>query len=48
MRSVRRRDRALSELAQQFIGLLKADADFSEEMSTANGAAKALKTAESA
>ena len=36
---VHRRDRALSELAQQFIGLLKADADFSEEFSTVNGSA---------
>jgi DNA-binding transcriptional LysR family regulator len=45
---VRRRDRALGELAQQFIGLLKADAEFSEEMTTANGAAPTFRTAESA
>ncbi|HYO25268.1 MAG TPA: LysR family transcriptional regulator [Lacipirellulaceae bacterium] len=32
---VHRRDRAISELASQFIGLLKADADFSQELTTA-------------
>jgi DNA-binding transcriptional LysR family regulator len=34
---VRRRDRALGELAQQFIGLLKSDSDFSDEPSAVNG-----------
>jgi DNA-binding transcriptional LysR family regulator len=34
---VHRRDRALSELAQQFIGLLKSDSDFSDEAVALNG-----------
>ena len=38
---VRRRDRTLSELARQFIGLLKADAEFREDSApAANGARK--------
>jgi hypothetical protein len=37
---VHRRDRAVSELATQFIGLLKADADFSEELTIANSSAQ--------
>jgi DNA-binding transcriptional LysR family regulator len=37
---VHRRDRAVSELATQFIGLLKADADFSEELTTVNSSAQ--------
>jgi DNA-binding transcriptional LysR family regulator len=32
-----RRDRTMSELAMQFIGLLKADSEFCEELTTANG-----------
>lgn len=42
---VHRRERALSELANQFIGLLKADADFREELTTVNGTTKGLGTA---
>jgi DNA-binding transcriptional LysR family regulator len=34
---VHRRDRELSELAKQFIGLLKSDADFSDEAAVLNG-----------
>jgi DNA-binding transcriptional LysR family regulator len=37
---VHRRERALSELASQFIGLLKADAEFRAELSSVNGAAE--------
>jgi DNA-binding transcriptional LysR family regulator len=45
---VHRRDRALGELASQFIGLLKADADFSDDGPVLNGAAPKLGAAESA
>ena len=45
---VHRRDRALGELANQFIGLLKADAEFREELTTVNGTTKGFGTAESA
>ncbi|HMP06011.1 MAG TPA: LysR family transcriptional regulator [Lacipirellulaceae bacterium] len=34
---VHRRDRTLSELARQFIGLLKSDSDFSDEAAVLNG-----------
>lgn len=34
-----RRDRTMSELAKQFVGLLKADAEFAEDPSTVNGKA---------
>jgi DNA-binding transcriptional LysR family regulator len=37
---VHRRERALSELASQFIGLLRTDAEFSAELSSVNGAAE--------
>jgi hypothetical protein len=37
---VHRRERALSELASQFIGLLKTDAEFRAELSSVNGAAE--------
>jgi DNA-binding transcriptional LysR family regulator len=45
---VHRRQRALSELANQYIGLLKADAEFREELTTVNGTMKAFGAAESA
>jgi DNA-binding transcriptional LysR family regulator len=45
---VHRRDRVLGELASQFIGLLKADADFSDDGPVLNGAAPKLGAAESA
>lgn len=45
---VHRRDRALSELAAQFIGLLKADTEFSAELTTVNGASTGFGAAESA
>jgi DNA-binding transcriptional LysR family regulator len=45
---VHRRDRALSELARQFVGLLKADADFSDELELVNGAAVSAPAAGSA
>jgi DNA-binding transcriptional LysR family regulator len=45
---VHRRERALSELASQFIGLLKADAEFREELTTVNGKVKDFGAAESA
>ena len=41
---VRRRDRPMSELAQQFVGLLKADSEFSEDPPVANGARHPAKT----
>jgi DNA-binding transcriptional LysR family regulator len=45
---VHRRQRALSELANQYIGLLKADAEFREELTTGIGTMKAFGAAESA
>ncbi len=45
---VHRRERALSELAQQFVGLLKADAEFREEVAAVNGAPRGFGAAESA
>jgi DNA-binding transcriptional LysR family regulator len=45
---VHRRDRQLSELAQQFVGLLKAETEFREELATVNGASTIIRTAESA
>jgi DNA-binding transcriptional LysR family regulator len=45
---VHRRDRALGELASQFIGLLKADSEFSEETTSVAGAVGNGRAAESA
>ncbi len=45
---VHRRDRQLSELAQQFVSLLKADGEVPQETSHSNGAPQMVRPAQSA